>query len=131
MAFGGLGSGQLLQRASEQNDNTCSAVAEEGEFQIARVFDFAAKLTKLVRRRVDGLSSEIRKRDLNAETGPLRIANVQQLSGDDEAVVLAVRFQMEVNLMRVGPIEHLPYPHGTTSGTRAHAHRGRLTKAVK
>jgi len=36
------------------------------------------------------------------------MANVQQLSSDDEAVVLPIRFQMEVNLIRVGSIEHLP-----------------------
>src|SRR6266404_6960304 len=78
--WAGLGSRGLLDLASKQNDDTFSAVAEEGKFQISRVFDLAAKLTKLVRRCINGISSEIRYRDLEAKAGHLRMANVQQLS---------------------------------------------------
>ena len=90
--LGGLDSRGLLDRASKQNDDTRSAAAEEGKLQISRVFDLAAKLTKLVRRCVNGISSEIRKGDLNVKARHLRLTDVQQLSSDNEAVVLPVRF---------------------------------------
>jgi hypothetical protein len=103
-----LGSGRLLQRTSKQKDDTCSVVDEEGKFQVTRVFDLAVKLTKLVCRCVNSASSETREQNLNARARHVRMANVQQLSSDDETVMFPIRFQMEVNLIRVGPIEHLP-----------------------
>src|ERR1700721_3645455 len=77
--LGGLDSRGLLDRASKQNDDARSAAAEEGKLRISRVFDLAAKFTKLVRRCVNGISSEIRKGDMNAKAGDSRFTKVQRL----------------------------------------------------
>src|SRR5437899_1544775 len=85
-------SGQSTQRWSEQNDDGLSTEAKEGKLQISGVFDLATKLAKLICHRFDNTLPAIRDRDLHFATNALRLAHIQELSRDDEAIALRLRF---------------------------------------
>src|SRR5260370_42337797 len=120
-------SGQWIQHTSEQNDDGFSCAAEEGKLQIAGVFDLPAKLAKLICHRVDNTCATVRERELHVAANHLRMANVQQLPGDDEAIALFLQFDLEIALIRLSAVEHLP----ASRSSRARPSQSRLRKAVE
>src|SRR6266851_125924 len=120
-------SGQWIQHTSEQNDDGFSCAAKEGKLQIAGVFDLPAKLAKLICHRVDNTCATVRERELHVAANHLRMAKVQQLPGDDEAIALLLQFDLEIDLIRVSPVEHL----SDARGSRACSWQGRLREAVE
>jgi len=122
-----VGGGLNSEGAAEENDEWFSAANKEGKVQIAGVFDLSAKFAKFICHRVDSAFFAIGERDLHAPSSDLRLANVQQLASDDEEITFRMRFQLEIDLIGVNPVEHLPDAHSR----RAHAWPGRLRKAVE
>src|SRR6266478_6087882 len=98
------------QDTSEQNDDGFSFAAKEGKLQIAGVFDLPAKLAKLICHRVDRTCPTVRECEPHVAASHLRMANVQQLPGDDEAIALLPQFDLEIDLIRLRAVEHLPDP---------------------
>src|SRR5258707_1317744 len=117
----------LIQHTSEQNDDGFSCAAKEGKLQIAGVFDLPAKLAKLICHRVDNTCATVRERELHVAANNLGMANVQQLPGDDEAIALLLQFDLEIDLIRLSAVEHLP----DSRVRRARSSQSRLRKAVK
>src|SRR5579859_3827307 len=106
-AGGGLNS----EGAAEENDEGFSTADKERKIQIAGVFDLSAKFAKLVRHRVDNAFSAIGERDLHVVSNDLRLANVQQLASDNEEIAFRMRFELEIDLIGLNPVKHLPDAH--------------------
>src|SRR5437879_9819786 len=104
--------GRIIQRASQQNDDGFSTAAMERNLQIAGIFNLTAKLTKVICHRVDNILAAIRDHELHAAANHLRMTKVHQLSSNPESILQLLTFGLEIDLIRVGPIEHLSDAHG-------------------
>ena len=118
--------GQLIQRPSEQYNDGFSSGAKEGKLQITGIFHLSAKLAKLICHRVDNIFAAIREHDLHVAANHLWTANVQQLPSDGEPIALRLQFDLEIDLIRVSPVEQL----SDGPGSRTYSCQDRLRKAV-
>lgn len=110
-------SGSWIQRPSKQNDDGFSIAAKEGKLQITGEVDLSAKFAKLICYCVDDVSSTIRECDVHASINYVRMANVDQLSRDDETISVRLRLDLEINLIGLSPIEHSPDAHSNRPRT--------------
>jgi hypothetical protein len=55
------------------------------------------------------------------------MANIQQLPSHDETIAVRLRFDLEIDLIGLGPVEYLSDIHGS----RAYSWCGRLHNAVE
>src|SRR5947199_7043203 len=102
----------MIHSTTQQKDDGFSTAAMERDLQIAGIFNLTAKLTKVICHRVDNILAAIRDHDLHAAANHLRMTKVHQLSSNREAILHLLQFDLEIDLIRVGPIEHLSDAHG-------------------
>src|ERR1700686_4088372 len=103
-----LGAGQLTQRMSQRDHDRFFAIAGKRKLQIASAFDLATKLAILIRHRMDEIPAMIRERNLYVAADNPRRADVQQLSSDHEAIAARLRFDLDIDLVGISAVEHLP-----------------------
>src|SRR6267143_1092413 len=122
-----LVTGQITQRISQRDHDGFFALAGKRKLQIASAFDFAAKLAILIRHRMDEIPAMIRERNLYVAADNPRRADVQQLSSDHEAIAPRLRFDLDIDLVGISAVEHLPCSH--SAGPRSRHQR--LQKTVE
>src|SRR5580704_2726788 len=105
-----IASGRFSQGIAERNHDCFIALAGEGKLQVTGVFDFSAELTKLISYRMDNVSAIIRKGDFHVAPDNSREAHVQQLPGHNEAIALWLFFNLDIDLVGFGAVEHLSRP---------------------
>src|SRR6202171_4201228 len=102
-------------------------MAGKRKLQIASAFDLAAKLAILIRHRMDKIPAMIRKSNLYVAADNCRRADVQQLSSDHEAIAPRLRFDLDIDLVGISAVEHLPCSHSPEPPSR----QQRLQKTVE
>src|SRR5438477_8313590 len=118
---------QTTKRIPERNHDWPAAGVCEGHLQVSAVLNLSTKLAKLIGHGIHNFSAHVGKSDFRALVKDSRIAQVQELPGNHDAVPASRGLHLNINLKWVRAIKHLP----CASACRSSSFESRLKKAVE
>src|SRR5205085_8723826 len=99
---------KTAERIAQRNHNGLATRTCKRHLQVSAVLNLARKFAVLIAHRMRHMTPQIRKRDVHVLPGNSRIAQVQELAGNQQIAAPGLRFNLQVNLKWVRAIEHLP-----------------------